>query len=65
MAVKRRISRGGKHRGTEGKDDSSETECHLPSALAVSQSVNHERKIRPTQMLGFAEYQMEPNMLNI
>lgn len=61
LAVKRRISRGGKHRGTEDKVDSFETKCHLPSALALSQHVNHERKIRETQMLGFTEYQMKPN----
>ncbi len=63
LAVKRRISQRGKNRGTEV--DSFETKCHLPSALTLSQSVNHERKIRETQMLGFAEYQMKPNMLNI
>lgn len=60
LAVKRRISRGGNHRGTEGRVDSFETKCHLPSALTLSQSVNHERQIRETQMLGFAEYQMKP-----
>lgn len=64
LAVKRRISRAGKNRGTEDKVDSFETKCHLSSALTLSQSVNHERKIRETQMLGFAEYQMKPNMVN-
>lgn len=31
LAVKRRISGGGKNRGTEDKVDSSETKCHLSS----------------------------------